>query len=113
MDKLVNYRETIQKILTDYDNLANRSSKKKYETCLIFDETHDHYLWMSIGWVNKKKINNTQIHIRIKNERVYIEQDWTDIGITAELLEAGIPKEDIVLAFHDPESRKLTEFAIA
>jgi hypothetical protein len=42
MDKLVNYRETIQKILTDYDNLANRSSKKKYETCLIFDETHCH-----------------------------------------------------------------------
>ncbi|MDJ0547721.1 MAG: element excision factor XisI family protein, partial [Microcystis sp. M49637_WE12] len=54
-----------------------------------------------------------QIHIRIKNERVYIEQDWTEIGITSQLLEAGIPKEDIVLAFHDPASRKLTEFAIA
>jgi hypothetical protein len=24
-----------------------------------------------------------------------------------------IPKKDIVLAFHDPESRKLTEFAVA
>ncbi|MFM6323983.1 MAG: element excision factor XisI family protein, partial [Microcystis panniformis] len=49
----------------------------------------------------------------IKNERVYIEQDWTEIGITSQLLEAGIPKEDIVLAFHDPASRELTEFAIA
>jgi hypothetical protein len=113
MDKLTNYRQTIKKILTEHDYLANRSSKKKHETCLIFDETHDHYLWMSIGWVNKKKINNTQIHIRIKNEKFYIEQDWTEIGVTSELLEAGIPKEDIVLAFHDPESRQLTEFAVA
>ncbi|MFM6009365.1 MAG: element excision factor XisI family protein, partial [Dolichospermum sp.] len=25
----------------------------------------------------------------------------------------GVPKEDIVLAFHDPETRKFTEFAVA
>ena len=80
---------------------------------MIFDENHDHYLWISIGWINKQKINNTQIYIRIKNEKIYIEQDWTERGITSQLLEAGIPKEDIVLAFHDTESRKLTEFAIA
>jgi len=106
MDKLTNYRQIIQNTLTKLDEIANSSSKKKLETCLIFDENHDHYLWMSIGWINKKKINNIQIHIRIKNERVYIEQDWTEIGITSQLLEAGIPKEDIVLAFHDPASRR-------
>jgi hypothetical protein len=42
-----------------------------------------------------------------------MEEDWTEEGITAELLKEGVPKEDIVLAFHDPESRKLTEFAVA
>ncbi|MBE9251275.1 XisI protein [Dolichospermum sp. LEGE 00240] len=113
MDKLVNYRETIKKLLTEYDNLANRSSKKKYETCLIFDETHDHYLWMSVDWVNQKRINNTHVHIRIKNEKIYIEEDWTEEGIATELLREGVPKENIVLAFHDPETRKLTEFAVA
>ncbi|MFN7500149.1 MAG: element excision factor XisI family protein, partial [Dolichospermum sp.] len=30
-----------------------------------------------------------------------------------ELLREGVPKEDIDLAFHDPETRKFTEFAIA
>nr|WP_254921479.1 element excision factor XisI family protein [Nodularia sp. NIES-3585] len=30
-----------------------------------------------------------------------------------ELLREGVTKEDIVLAFHDPETRKLTEFAVA
>ena len=49
MDKLTNYRQTIKKILTEHDYLANRSSKKKYETCLVFDETHDHYLFYLIN----------------------------------------------------------------
>ena len=34
-------------------------------------------------------------------------------NIANELLREGIPKEDIVLAFYDPETRKLTEFAVA
>ncbi|MFN9670051.1 MAG: XisI protein, partial [Pseudanabaena sp.] len=87
--------------------------RKKYQTCLIFDEVHDHYLWKSIDWVNQKRINNTHVHVRIKNEKVYIEEDWTEDGIANELLTEGIPKSDIVLAFHDPETRKLTEFAVA
>jgi hypothetical protein len=34
-------------------------------------------------------------------------------GIATDLLEAGVPKEDIVLTFHSPEMRPLTEFAVA
>jgi hypothetical protein len=49
----------------------------------------------------------------LRDSTFLIEQDWTERGITCQLLEAGVPKEDIVLAFHDPESRQLTEFAIA
>jgi hypothetical protein len=30
-----------------------------------------------------------------------------------ELLRESVVKETIVLAFHDPETRKLTEFAVA
>ncbi|EAZ93370.1 XisI protein-like [Crocosphaera chwakensis CCY0110] len=70
-------------------------------------------MWMSIAWVNHKRINNTHVHIRIKNNKIYIEEDWTEEGIATELLREGIPKEDIVLAFYDPETRKHTDFAIA
>jgi hypothetical protein len=37
----------------------------------------------------------------------------TEDGIATDLLEAGVPKEDIVLAFHAPEMRPYTEFAVA
>jgi hypothetical protein len=66
-----------------------------------------------MGWEGKKKYRNIQVHIRIKNQKIYIEDDWTEEGIANELLRENIPKSDIVLAFHDPETRKLTEFAVA
>jgi hypothetical protein len=37
----------------------------------------------------------------------------TEDGIANRLLEAGVPKEDIVLAFQPPEFRRHSEFAVA
>ena len=34
------------------------------------------------------------------------------LGIANELLKEDVPKENIVLAFHDPETRKYTDFAV-
>lgn len=42
-----------------------------------------------------------------------IKEDWTEEGIATEFLREGVPKDDIVLAFHAPETRKYTDFAIA
>jgi hypothetical protein len=52
----------------------------------------------------------SHVHICIK---VYIEGDWTEEGISNELLRESVPKKDGVLAFRAPEIRKFTEFAIA
>jgi hypothetical protein len=111
MDKLEHYRTLIKKILTEYHNWVSGSSNLIEESCLIFDDHHGHYLWMFLGWENKKHKNHTQVHIRIKNEKIYIEEDWTEEGIVTELLNLGVTKADIVLAFYPPEERKFTEFA--
>jgi hypothetical protein len=34
------------------------------------------------------------------------------VGIANELVELGVPKQDIILAFDPPNMRKLSEFAI-
>ena len=72
-----------------------------------------HYLLFSLGWWERKRIRSFSIYVRIINGKFYIEHDLTEDGIATELLEAGVPKEDIVLAFHAPEMRELTEFAAA
>ena len=113
MDKPKKNRQFIKRILTEYHKWVSSSANLDQESCLIFDEFHDQYMWLFMGWEGKKKIRNIQVHIRIKNEKIYIEEDWTEEGIANELLKEGVPKEDIVLAFYDPQTRKLTEFAVA
>ena len=53
------------------------------------------------------------VHIDIRNSKVYTQYDGTEEGIANTLMDAGIPKEDIVLAFKSPEVRKLTGFAVS
>ncbi len=45
--------------------------------------------------------------------KVWIQTDGTEDGVTDELMQAGIAKEDIVLGFHEPEIRKYTGFSVA
>lgn len=114
MDKLAKYRLLVQKILSKYEELASKTPNPLgVDSILAFDEHRDQYLWLQTGWNDDRKIRGITVYIRIKNEKIYIEEDWTEAGIADELLKEGVPKTDIVLAFHDPETRKFTEFAIA
>ncbi|AFZ02000.1 XisI protein [Calothrix sp. PCC 6303] len=113
MDKLDNYRNYIKNILQEYQNWAAASVNEEYENSLIFDTEHDQYLWVYIGWQGKKRLKGTNIHLRIKNEKIWIEEDWTEEGIANELVKLGVPHQDIVLAFYPAQERKLTEFASA
>ena len=113
MDKLEQYRGLIKKILTEYHHWVSGSSNLTDESCLIFDDKSDHYIWLFLGWEGKKHIRKIQAHVRIKNEKIWIEEDWTEEGIANELLKLEVPMSDIVLGFHSPEERKYTDFALA
>jgi hypothetical protein len=113
MDKLTTYRDAIKKVLRDFAELANRSPQKDAETLCAFDEARDHYLLLNTGWSGEYRLRGNTLFIRIKNGKVWIEEDWTEDGIVDDLMQAGIPKEDIVLGFHPPEVRARTEFAVA
>ncbi len=49
----------------------------------------------------------------IKNGKIWLQQDNTEIGMANEFLEMGVPKEDIVLAFYSPYIRQFTDFAVS
>jgi hypothetical protein len=55
------------------------------------------------GWV----ITADPYFIRYENTELY-----ADLCVVDDLLAAGVPKQDIVLGFHHPSKRPLTEFAI-
>ena len=111
MDKLVSYRRALQKIIAHHAQYT--PSHGQIETIPICDEVHDNYLLMDIGWDRTGRVHTVAFHLRIRDSKIWIEWDGTESGIAQELLNAGIPKEDIVLAFYRPKRRELTEFAVA
>lgn len=113
MDKLANYRQIIQKILSEYRDWAAGADQIGVQECVSFDPVRDHYFWFSVGWNGKQRNFNITVYLRLEQGKIWLEEDWTKQGIANELLEAGVPPEDIVLGFQHPSKRPLTEFAIA
>ena len=79
---------------------------------MVFDPILDHFELVETGWQNGRRIHIVVFHIDIIDEKVWIQHDATDRPIATELVRAGIPKSDIVLAFHPADVRHHTEFAI-
>ncbi|MFN8489133.1 MAG: XisI protein [Caldilineaceae bacterium] len=111
--KIEAYRQILMKIMNEYAAMRPLNASEDKETIFVCDEQYDHYILHRIGWENTKRVWNTILYVRIRNGKFYIEIDWTEDGIATELLAAGVPKEDIVLAFHHPSMRPYTEFAVA
>ncbi|MGY6528848.1 MAG: element excision factor XisI family protein [Cyanobacterium sp.] len=112
MEKIIRYQNAIKNILTQYKRISAQVADPDIDEVLMFDDQRSQYLWFNIGWKNERRVKAISVYVRIKNEKIYIEEDWTEEGIATDLLREGVPKEDIVLAFHDPESRKYTDFAV-
>lgn len=113
MDKLNCYRTLIKEYMTDYANLWNRQPTHGIETLAIIDEQRDQYMLIDVGWSDSKRTKTIYLLARIKDGKVWIEDDWTQDGLGNILVEAGVPKEDIVLAFLSPREREMSEFAVA
>lgn len=53
------------------------------------------------------------IHVEVRDDKFWIHYDGTEVGIADDLVKAGVPVDRIVLAFHTPEIRKHTGYAVA
>ena len=113
MDNIDCYRNLIKEYITEYAAIVRRQPTEGIETLTLFDETNDQYSIIDVGWNQGKRKRVIFLLVRIKNGKVWIEDDWTQDGLGNILVEAGVPKEDIVLAFLSPREREMSEFAIA
>ena len=80
---------------------------------VIIDADRTHFLLFNEGWDRKKRVHGCVTHVQIIGEKIWIHYDGIEDGITVELVAADVPKDHIVLAFHPPEVREYTGYAIA
>jgi len=109
MDKIAHYRNYIKKIISKH---AHPSVPRGIEVEIqnIFDTENDHYQLVHTGWQEKQRNYGCIMHLDIKNGKIWIQYDGTEIGVANELVELGVPKKDIILAYHPPYKRPYTGF---
>lgn len=108
MDKLATYRQYVRDVLTHYAQVRPAYGDVKMQT--VFDPAGDHYQLMLVGWDGSRREFGIVIHIDIKNGQIWIQHDGTEGGVANDFVELGVPKQDIVLAFHSPFKRPYTGF---
>ena len=111
MEKVAQYREYVQRLLNDYakDDVSN----DEVEVQLIFDTVRDHYQWMNVGWEDCNRIYRSIVHLDIKDGKIWLQQNLTDLNPAEELVDMGVPREDIVLGLQAPYKRQYTDYGVA
>ena len=111
MDKIDRYRQVIETTLRGYASVPYAYGD--IQTRVVIDRLNDHYLLVNVGWRDDLRIHGSIVHIDIIDGKLWIQRDGTEHGIANDLVETGIPKDEIVLGFRSPEMRQYTEFAVA
>ncbi len=111
MDTLETYRQGIAKVLHAYAQIPYAHGEIQIE--VVVDRQADHDLLLAVGWDGPRRIHGSIVHLDIIDGKVWIQRDGTEHGIAEELVEAGIPRDHIVLGFRPPDLRQHTAYAVA
>ncbi|MEO0409338.1 MAG: XisI protein [Cyanobacteria bacterium P01_A01_bin.135] len=110
MDSLDNYRMHIKRLLTEYGSYPYRYGEVESQT--LFDTQNDHYQLVRVGWEGSQRVYGCVFHLDIKDGKIWIQWNSSDIDIGEELVALGVPKEDIVIGFQPEYMRQYSEYAV-
>ncbi len=108
MDKLAYYRQCVCQLLTA--EVRKDLGNSDIESQLIFDREGDRYLLLDVGWQGLHRIYTCFMHLDIKEGKIWIQHNMTEVDIAQKLVEMGVPKEDIIFGLHPPYKRPYTGY---
>jgi hypothetical protein len=97
MDTIKTYQAIIKQIMSYYAQMRPSHGEIRLET--VFDDKQSRYALMQVGWDKGRRVRGNLIYVTLLNEKVSIEYDGMERGITQDLITQGIPEQDIILAF--------------
>jgi hypothetical protein len=111
MDKMKKYQKTIVGLLEELaaHSYANAPGIQRQ---VIADPVHHHYQLISIGWHKGIYHFNPLLHFDLRNGKIWVQQNDTEIEIGDELIARGVSPKDIVLGFLPEQDRALVKFAV-
>ena len=77
MDALTNYRGIIACVPEKYHDSYAQGQPKEIDTVILRDDERGEYRLFRFGWESKKRVHDPVFYLRIKNDKIYIEENWT------------------------------------
>jgi hypothetical protein len=112
MDKIAEYRQIIESLLQDYASIKG-SLTPGVKAQQVIDRLNNHYQLLRTGWHNNRFVYTVLFHFDIVDEKVWIQQNNTDVLIADELISRGIDKADIILGFISEQARQHSKLTAA
>lgn len=113
MDKLSKHKKIARELLEEIGNIRT-ISRHTMRTQYLFDDEHGQYMLHKYGWRGERRIYGNVAHLEIaENGKIWLHHDGTGLKIPYLLMDKGVDKMDIVLAFHPEYVRPDKGFAVA
>lgn len=113
MDRLELHRKSVKAFLQQYADSINQHPESGIEVELVFDTERDRYLLLDVGWDGKHRVHHCIFHFDLKDGKIWLQENNTDIDVDEDLEEMGISKQEIVVGFHHPSMREYSDYAKA
>lgn len=111
-NKRLEYQNHLVEILQSL--LQEFKRQKELADIVIADTENGHFQLLRMGWIEDDRILQILVHFDLKEDnKIWIQENTTELAVDEELLKKGVPSSDIVLAMHPPIYRQFTEFAEA
>jgi len=98
--------------MKDYAQHPYRNAPE-IELQILSDYENNHFQLVAVGWDKNKFFHDTIFHFDIKNEKIWIQRNETDILVADLLMSKGVNREDIILGFVPLYARPYSGFAVA
>lgn len=112
MDKIKKYQTIIVDFLKEYAKYPYQNTPE-IEFQLLTDYEHNHFQLLSIGWEHNKFVYDTIFHFDIKDEKIWIQKNDTDILVADAFIAEGVNHKDIILGFVPEPVRVHAAYSVA
>ena len=113
MERVSFYQKKIQEVLSEYLTDLRQPANKDIDFVPISDTDKNHFQIIAMGWDKDERIFNLLFHLDILGDKIWVQEDKMEHSIAERLVEKGISKKEIVLAYFPDYHRAYTEYAVS
>ncbi len=94
MDKSLKYADILTKVLRQESSIQPRLQNLKISS--VCDRESGHFLIIMTGWQKESWVDTILFHAHLVNDKIIIEDDNFEEGLTNILIQEGIDYRDII-----------------